>query len=187
MTIGRQSAALDSTDSDNPFQFQSFKDLKRAFQEQVRISLGVQWRGRESIKETNPISAQLSEKATTEGPLSLPARLSITGRHSWIAPMWIASLLKKVRERQLCGAAEEGLQPVQRQYVYQEDQLGPPVEHQEFPFDGIFEVGKVKRRQIRFSSNKSILAMAIVVADLKPEERNVIINDLCTYKDFGCL
>ncbi|KAK6741116.1 hypothetical protein RB195_009147 [Necator americanus] len=83
--------------------------------------------------------------------------------------------------------AEEGLQPVQRQYVWRNDQLGPILENMEFPFDSIYEIGKVNRRHILFPTNKGIPVISIVVADLNPEERNVIINDLCDYKDFGCL
>ncbi|RCN27189.1 hypothetical protein ANCCAN_27077 [Ancylostoma caninum] len=83
--------------------------------------------------------------------------------------------------------AEQGLQPVQRQYIWRHDQLGPSSENVEYPFDSIYEVGKVKRRQILFPSNKGITALSIIVADLTPEERNVILNDLAAYKDFGCL
>ncbi|EPB72049.1 hypothetical protein ANCCEY_08844 [Ancylostoma ceylanicum] len=83
--------------------------------------------------------------------------------------------------------AEQGLQPVQRQYIWREDQLGSTLDNVEYPFDSIYEVGKVKRRQIQFPSGKGVAAVSIIVADLTPEERNVILNDLAAYKDFGCL
>ncbi|CAJ0599705.1 unnamed protein product [Cylicocyclus nassatus] len=225
MTNGRQGTALDSKDNDNPFQFQSFKELKRAFQEQMARSR--KHRGDESdfsaaVRESNDRRAaelvsstfyywsSLLDSSNVDCVLtqekqcvlidSTPsmysgrerARFTLCVKNGTIAyhsikcaanELIVTNLAKKLYK----FIAEEGLQPVQRQYVYREDQLGPPVENLEFPFDGIFEVGKVKRRQIRFPSNKGILAMAIVVANLKPEERNVIINDLCTYKDFGCL
>ncbi|KAK6041049.1 hypothetical protein COOONC_21446 [Cooperia oncophora] len=83
--------------------------------------------------------------------------------------------------------AEERLQPVQRQYVWREDQISPVVEVPAASFETLYEVGKVQRRKILFPGNKAIQVLSIVVADLRPEERNVIINDLANFKDFGCL
>ncbi|VDO32696.1 unnamed protein product [Haemonchus placei] len=83
--------------------------------------------------------------------------------------------------------AEEHLQPVQRQYIWREEQISPILNSPAATFDSLYQVGKVQRRKILFPDNKSIQVISIVVADLRPEERNVIINDLAKFKDFGCL
>ncbi|KAK5977023.1 Protein kinase domain-containing protein [Trichostrongylus colubriformis] len=82
---------------------------------------------------------------------------------------------------------EEHLQPVQRQYVWREEQVSPVLETPAASFDSLYEAGKVQRRKILFAAGKSIPLISIVAADLRPEERNVIINDLANFKDFGCV
>ncbi|XGW16533.1 hypothetical protein V3C99_001752 [Haemonchus contortus] len=82
---------------------------------------------------------------------------------------------------------EEHLQPVQRQYIWREEQISPILDSPAAIFDSLYQVGKVQRRKILFPENKSIQVISIVVPDLRPEERNVIINDLAKFKDFGCL
>uniref|UniRef100_A0A158P9B8 Transposase n=1 Tax=Angiostrongylus cantonensis TaxID=6313 RepID=A0A158P9B8_ANGCA len=82
---------------------------------------------------------------------------------------------------------EEGLQPVRRQYIWQEEQLSPVSDSQQYAFDSVYNFGKVRRREIVFKSKKAIRVLSVVATDLKPEERNVILNDLVSYKDFGCM
>ncbi|VDL73213.1 unnamed protein product [Nippostrongylus brasiliensis] len=84
--------------------------------------------------------------------------------------------------------SEERLQPVQRQYIWREDQLASPSPAPEpVAVDALYEVGKVQRKWIKFQSGKTLPVITIVVADLAPQERNVIISDLANFRDFGCV
>ncbi|EYB92692.1 hypothetical protein Y032_0191g1320 [Ancylostoma ceylanicum] len=224
MTLG-QGTAVNRKNDDDLFSFQSFKELKRSFQEQMARSgraVGDESEFSAAVRETNERRAYELVSLTCYYWASLLNSSNVDcvlGSEKQCVLIDAPPSMYSGRERSnftlcvkdsiikyysiKCAAnelivsgqakklnkfiAEQGLQPVQRQYIWREDQLGSTLDNVEYPFDSIYEVGKVKRRQIQFPSGKGVAAVSIIVADLTPEERNVILNDLAAYKDFGCL